>query len=538
MMQAEAKGTSFPQRGKKEQIQSSKGAPLRGQGRSFLRRALRICTLALLLTIVSAPSLLPKYSVVDNDLWLHLKVGDWILEHHSVPHTGILSRTAVDRPWIAYSWIYEILLSIFHSSLHLVGIAIYGLLLTLAVSYCVFWMTRRLSRTFWRACFLATATCAAFLFRVYPRPVFFSMALFAITLTLLLEARRTARLQLLYWLPPIFVLWANVHIQFVYGLFAVALFVGVSTLQEQMGRTRFTASLVAPTLPWRKLLVILAACVGASCVGPYTFHPYAVVFAYASSTFPFAHVREFQALDFRGYTDFVQLLMTGLAFFALGRKKQFDVFLFLLLAVASVVGFRTQRDSWFICIPAAACLASEFATEKMRRQARVHEREHERVDEKDERDEHPEREHILEKLSLAAVLAGLLCLYAKLVGFNTPNLRVAINATYPVQAVNFLRDHPQPGPLYNTYDWGDFITWYMPEYPVAIDGRTDLYGDELDNRFYLTENGDPLYADDPYLQEAKLVLIGKQKPLAKLLAADENFQLIYQDSMAVVYVKR
>lgn len=527
MAQAEAKAAKLPHRGKKNQIQSSQSLPVRGQGRTLLGRASRVGMLALLLAIVSAPSMLPKYSVVDNDLWLHLKVGDWILEHHAVPHTGILSYTAGDRPWIAYSWVYEILLSIFHARLHLVGISVYGLLLTLAVSCCVFWMTRRLSRTFWMACFLATATCAAFLFRVYPRPVFFSMSLFTITLTLLLEARRTGRFRLLYWLPVIFALWVNVHIQFIYGLFLVALFVGVSTIQEHMGRTRFTASLVTPTLPWRKLLLILAACVAATCLGPYTFHPYAIVFAYASSTFPFTHVREFQALDFRGYADFVQLLMTGLAFFALGRKKQFDVFLFLLLAVASVIGFRTQRDSWFICIPAAACLASEFAEEKMQRQG--HETEY-------ERDAH--REHILERLGVAAVLVGLLCLYANIEGFNTPNLRLAINATYPVQAVNFLRDHPQPGPLYNTYDWGDFITWYMPEYPVAIDGRTDLYGDELDNRFYLTENGDPSYVDDPYLRDARLVLIGKQKPLAKLLAADEQFELIYQDSLAIVYVRR
>jgi hypothetical protein len=53
--------------------------------------------------------------------------------------------------------------------------------------------------------------------------------------------------------------------------------------------------------------------------------------------------------------------------------------------------------------------------------------------------------------------------------------------------MNFLRDHPQPGPLYNTYDWGDFISWYLPEKPVAIDGRTDLYGDEIDNRFFMTD---------------------------------------------------
>ena len=489
------------------------GAPRRG----FLSRALRVLALAVLLAVVAAPSMLPKYSVVDNDLWLHLKVGDWTLEHHAVPHTGILSRTVADRPWVAYSWIYEVLLSFFHSRFHLTGITVYGLLLTLAVADSVFWMTRRLSGTFWMACLLATACCAAFLFRVYPRPVFFSMMLFTITLTLLLESRRTGRLRLLYFLPPIFVLWANVHIQFIYGIFVVALFVAVSLLQEWAGRTRFTSTLLPVSLPSRKLLPILGACVLGSCLGPYSFHLYPVVFEYATSRFPYAHVREFQALDFRGYVDFVQLLMMGLAFFALGRKKQIDLFFLALLSIASVVGFRTQRDSWFICIPAAACLAAEFARENR---------------------DGVENETVAEKAGIVAALALLLLLYARVMDVNPPNLRLAINSVYPVQAGNFLHDHPLPGPLYNTYDWGDFISWYMPQYPVAIDGRTDLYGDDLDNRFYMTENGDASYVDDPYLNEANLVLLSKQKPLAHLLTSDSRFNLVYQDSQSMIFVRR
>jgi hypothetical protein len=107
-----------------------------------------------------------------------------------------------------------------------------------------------------------------------------------------------------------------------------------------------------------------------------------------------------------------------------------------------------------------------------------------------------------------------------------------------VRAINFLRQHPQPGPLYNTFAWGGFIAWYMPEQPVAIDGRTDLYGDELDYRFYQTENGDPSWVDDPYLNEAQLVLLPRETRLASLLLADSRFNLIYQDELAMVFVKK
>jgi hypothetical protein len=59
---------------------------------------------------------------------------------------------------------------------------------------------------------------------------------FMATLTILLEANRTGRVRSLCWLPLLFVLWANFHIQFVYGLFAVALFAGLGVLRPVAAR--------------------------------------------------------------------------------------------------------------------------------------------------------------------------------------------------------------------------------------------------------------------------------------------------------------
>jgi hypothetical protein len=263
------------------------------------------------------------------------------------------------------------------------------------------------------------------------------------------------------------------------------------------------------------LLLIFGGCLLATCIGPYSYHLYFIALEYGRSTFPYAHIAEFVALSFRGYADFVQLLLTGFAFFALGRQKKLDLFMLVLLSLASIVGFRTQRDSWFICIPAAACLALAWG-----------------------RVEREDSENVGEILGLAAALTLLVVLYARGTGFNSPNLRLAIAERYPVRAINFLRDHPQPGPIYNTFDWGGFLEWYLPEYPVAIDGRTDLYGDEINNRFFLTENGDPSWVEDPYLNEAKLVLLPRDKPLAGLVKSDSRFTLIYEDSLAIVFVRK
>ncbi|PYQ38031.1 MAG: hypothetical protein DMG99_19860, partial [Acidobacteria bacterium] len=79
---------------------------------------------------------------------------------------------------------------------------------------------------------LSIVVCSAFLFNIMPRPLFFSMLLLCMVLTLLLEANRYGRVQLLYWLPLVFFLWANLHVQFIYGLFAVGLLAGINVLQR------------------------------------------------------------------------------------------------------------------------------------------------------------------------------------------------------------------------------------------------------------------------------------------------------------------
>lgn len=199
--------------------------------RGLLRlRAIQLSALAVVLSAVGIISLSIKLCILDLDIWWHLKVGDWIVQHLAVPHSGILSRTAASRPWVAYSWGYEVLMSRAYAWFGLLGIGLYGTLLTIGVAFAVYWMLRRISGKFWTSIGLAVPCCYAFLFTIMPRPVFFSIILFCVVLALLFEANRSGRIETLYWLPLIFLPWANLHIQFLYGLFPVGVLLGVSLL--------------------------------------------------------------------------------------------------------------------------------------------------------------------------------------------------------------------------------------------------------------------------------------------------------------------
>jgi hypothetical protein len=486
--------------------------------RGLLRmRLLQLVALTLFLVVIGTIAFQLKFCVMDPDIWWHLKVGDWIVEHGAIPHTGILSRTAANRPWVAYSWGYEVLLSRAYAWFGLMGIGVFGVLLTVGVGYEVYWMLRRLSEQFWVAFVLAVTACWAFLFTGMPRPFFFSIALYCVTLTLLLEAHRDGRVDRLYWLPLIFLVWANLHIQFVYGLAVVGLFVGVLVAQQIAAGVGIAPGLLtSPKLPAGKLLGVLAACVLATLIGPNLYHPYAAVYAYSKSKFAYFVIIELQALSFRGWSHYVELLLTAGAFFAVGWQKKLDPFKLTLLMVASVVAFRTMRDAWFVCVSAAACIAD--------------------LPELEWGKDAPES--WTERAGIALAAAVLLAVASGPTGFTPRELDRAISAEYPVNAVNFLRRNPVPGPLYNNLNWGGFLMWYMPEYPVAIDGRNDLYGDELDKAFYDVQSATAAYKSDRYLNEAGVVVVDSDLPLAKILTVDPRFQLVYRDQIATVFARR
>ena len=479
-------------------------------------RPVQLVALTLLIVGVGTACFVTKLAVLDLDLWWHLAAGTWIVQHHAVPHSGILSRTAADRPWMAYAWGYEVLLSRAYDWLGFVGIGLFGTAVTVAVAVAVFWMIYRLSSRFWLTWTLSIVVYFAFLFNIMPRPVFFSMLLFTITLTLLLDANRSGRVQILYWLPLVFLLWANFHVQFIYGLFAVGLFAGINIAQRLASRLSIHPDFVcAATLPIPAIVIVFAGCIVATFCGPYTFHLYGVVFGYAGSKIFYSMITELQALSFAGPSHFVELFLAAGAFFALGWQKKLDLFKLALLIAAAIFAFRTTRDAWFLCITAAGLLA-DFPAPAQQRDQKL---------------------RLAEFAGVAVAAVLLLALVARNTDFDRPGLDRTISAQFPVDAVNYLRKHPVGGPLYNSFDWGGFLCFYMPEYPVAIDGRGDLYGDTLVGQFHATEDAEPSYATDPYLDGAGVVILKNKVPLAQLLPTDRRFRVIYRDDVATVLAR-
>jgi hypothetical protein len=117
------------------------------------------------------------------------------------------------------------------------------------------------------------------------------------------------------------------------------------------------------------------------------------------------------------------------------------------------------------------------------------------------------------------------------------SLAKKLDEQYPVQAAHFVREQGLSGPLYNSFDWGGYLIWALPEHPVAMDGRTNLHTDARISRHVNTWNGREGWADDDELNAAGVVIAERVLPLTSLLRTRPDFRVAYEDKVAVVFVR-
>jgi hypothetical protein len=456
--------------------------------------------------------------VADPDLWWHLRTGQWIVDHGRVPTTDPFSTYGAGRPWVAYSWLFELLAYGLFQALGLTGIFLLRAAGGLAALAAVHRLVSRREPRFVVAGALTALAIVAQWAVLSERPWLFSILFSALTLNAVLGLRDGTAGRFVWLLPVLYAVWANVHIQFIYGLAFLGLGCAAPVLDRLLGRpTSGVHADTAGTRPWRRLVLLTAACALATLLNPYGPRLYGVVWEYASQRAAYDIMAELQSLEFRGVTAWVALALFGLAAFSLGRRARPSSFDVLLLAGTAFAGFHTRRDVWFLALGAVAVMVTRRRGEPA-----------------------PADRFVMPRWGLPAVAAGvLLVLFA--VSFSRhlseAGHREAVARTFPEAAVAYLKRHPQPGPLFNNMNWGGYLIWALPELPVSIDGRTNLHGDDRLRRHVRTVFG-PHPLEDRELAEAQVVLIGADTPLPDLLTASGRFEVVYRDNLAVVLVAR
>src|SRR5262249_46510701 len=130
-------------------------------------------------------------------------------------------------------------------------------------------------------------------------------------------------------------------------------------------------------------------------------------------------------------------------------------------------------------------------------------------------------------VSVALALVAVVIVRAR--DLSAEALREHVASRFPVEAAEFVAQKGYPGPLFNDFNWGGYLIWALPELPVAIDGRTNLHGDQKIVRFGNTWAGGRGWEHDQDLDAARVIIGPADSPLAELLRFDRRFVLVYED---------
>jgi hypothetical protein len=499
--------------------------PERHVGKNFGAPSIALVRIIALVLLFSASALYESVhlaSLSDNNVWLHLRTGLWILQTHSVPQSGVFSQYPT-LPWTDSSWGYDVLLAAAYKIFGLRAIPLLLMLFKLALAVLTFLLAREAKATFWAAIGLS-AVAQYVIPTSQSLPYALSMIFFGLEVLLLESSRRTGHVKPLYALPALFLLWANLHPLFLLGLLLLILFV-ISTWIESWPRRSAVNWLDREIRPLaRQPVLIVSTCsLLAAMVNPYTFHLFPAAYRTLYSAAGFPYFAEMLAMSFRQPQNYALMLLIMAAFLALGRRRSLRAFELLALTAATLLGFRIQRESWMVALLAVTILADAIA-----RMAR-------------DRESQDTSREWWEHAACAVIVTAILVLGA----FRLPHqdaLQARLSQTFPVKACDYISGQHLPQPLFNEYSWGSFLTWYLPEYPVPIDSRLELYGNELTQGYFKVIAGGERLDAYPALGNAQTLLLPKQSGMVKALTTlptlSSQYRLAYSDELAAVFTRQ
>ncbi|HYG98783.1 MAG TPA: hypothetical protein VD837_06595 [Terriglobales bacterium] len=473
------------------------------------------------LVIVLGIFVLAARSVGDPDFWWHLRTGQHIVETQSIPYADIYSHTNPGKPWIAHEWLSEVVIYGVYRSVGWLGLIVaFGACITAA-----FWIVFRRSdggpyvagvATLWGA--IATIPFWGV------RPQMFSLLLASMFLYLLDRHRESRNTAVLWWIPPLVVIWVNVHGGYALGLAIV----GVAALAELVDAVVMPHKRHESLHAARALAVVLVACFAAALINPNGYRMFlypletlsspsqqSLIYEWASPDFHLPRMQAFAALLIG---SFVLMIVSG------KRAPTRDL---LLLVLTGYAALRSSRH-----IPLFVLVAVPVVAASLKALLEVHGW---KLVSRQDWATLPTRKAVLHA-TLALVLVGAGATRA----LQVANSQKAFETSeLPTSAVTFIKQQHPPGPIFHSYEWGGYLIWQLyPEYRVFIDGRADLYGDAFLEEFVRTYKAENDWRNVLRKFDVNTVVLPPEAPLAVLLQEEPSWRTVFSDNQAVICVRR
>jgi hypothetical protein len=491
----------------------------------------------------------------DPDFGWHYKYGEYIFQNRRVLRENIFSYTNTDYQWANSYWLSQLIMYI---SVYYLGTSGLSLVLSLILSLITLKIFKKnnVNLTAVSITFIFIASVLT-VFMVTVRPLYFSTLFMFILIHTLVEKKRSIK-----YLPFIFLLWANMHADFVIGLFVLGSYL-LFHFFEKTGFPETDSKIIINFWKKRKelssylkkvkkyflkilkdgksrsLIVknfsVLIFCFLATFVNPYGAKLWGTLLkeitqpikSFVAEWGPMGEIN----IEFIFLAFFLAIgLLSGISSKNISEGKysfwyRFLIVFFYILSLKSVYFIRI-----FIILSSFSIL---------------------------------DRTNILKKDVLKAIPEAtkrplryilnpfLLFLFISIIPNLLFVLKTSCNVSlwsklksYPYEAVSYIRRNNIEGRMINDYSWGGYLIWQLPDYKTFIDGRMAAWRTEdgyfmkdYQKIYYGTEkNGELL---EKYLNQydIKWALLKPEEKITDYLKEDKEWDVAFENEISIILVK-
>ncbi|HHT9126465.1 MAG TPA: hypothetical protein ACFYD6_11700 [Candidatus Brocadiia bacterium] len=490
------------------------------------------------LTIVGSQRMLG-----DGDPGCHIKTGEYILNHRTLPVEDPFSFTMAGKEWFAWEWLSDVILAWIHGMFGMNGVVVFCNLIV-AVTFCFLFkilLSKRVNILI--ALSLVLVALGASFLHWLARPHIFSW-LFTLIAYWMLDEYQLRRKRYIYFLPLVMLVWANLHGGFMIGLILTSIyFLGnFLTFLTSSDKTRSGDCLrISLFLAFIGLISLFA-----SFINPYGLKLIPHIFdTYVSKSLIVDNTNEFMSPNFHDNTvklyELCVILLIVVLTFSLRRFNFIQIGLVIFWIHMSLFSSRNIPLFLIIITPIIGEYLNDILNQLQGRMdikawvkrivggfflisKRLHNLE-------------PGTNSPVYFVIPVAFMV-LLCLNGGRIGD-----KVILNAQFdskrfPVDAVNFIEANQIPGRMFNEFAWGGYLIYRLyPGQKVFIDGRADMYGEPFVKDYLEVIRAGTNWASVLEKNDINWATIPTSSPIAAVLRADNRWKHIYKDDTATIFIR-
>jgi hypothetical protein len=503
--------------------------------------------LFLLVPVLAVAASLTLGYLWNEDFWWYLSSGRYLLEHLHFPKADPFLYTAGNGlAWVYHSWLWTVLIAIVHRVAGLGGVVVFHALVALTLCVLIY-TTGKVGRFGLVNALAVTLFLATLGERACGKAEMASWLLLAVFYRLLdsekpFTWKRGAALGVLQ------VLWANLHGGYPLGIFVALCFSLGGWIETKFGARKGEAGpsrfpplwfpalllLLAVADPWlyRERLEPFALLSGSRSIQPVGEAGNLLIAEWQS---PFKAAAVDPALPWLyGFA-----VVAGLASFIAARRWPLPRVLFLL--GMAVLGATAVRHLPGLALSAALVVLANLHGRPARKPAPLP---------KKTRKTQAPRKAVpwlyltacaLVALALLGAAFGLQIARPGFEGGQSTSFFTMRPAISCPQAASFIEDHNLPGPIFNDFQMGAYLTFRLfPKYRLFIDGR--VLDPALVQRYTTMTSTPSRWQEEDDRYGFRTVILGNfsktvKSALGLTLLRDPRWHLVYLDPLAVIFVR-